>query len=203
MTRQASDLSKDATNNTQSPPISQIESQKSLNKPSPTYNQSLKQRINNLVLKTLQENTGRDRQTLLNPQYNDTWKTRLFQNTRVICSPKECQMVTEDIMNRVSRPTDDATWPFTSEKVVVAFDCEGINIGIKGQLTLMQIATMTGFSYVFDLISCPQMIDYGLKKLLESPDVVKVSKHVLYLFIIRNRNKFANKSYKSKKINSD
>lgn len=175
MTRQASDLSKEATVNTQSPPMSQVDSQKPGNKPSPTYNQSLKQRINNLVLKTLQENTGRDRQTLMNPQYNDTWKTRLFQNTRVICSPKECQMVTEDIMNRVSRSSDDATWPFTSEKVVVAFDCEGINIGVKGQLTLMQIATMTGFSYVFDLISCPQMIDYGLKKMLESPDVVKVS----------------------------
>lgn len=121
---------------------------------------------------------------MLNPQYSDTWKTRLFQNTRVICSPKECQMVIDDIMSKVNRPSDDVTWPFTSEKVVVAFDCEGINIGIKGQLTLMQIATMTGFSYVFDLISCPQMIDYGLKKLLESPNVVKVSNQKMLHIII-------------------
>lgn len=174
MTRQASDLSKENVDNLQ-PPLPQAEFQKPINKVVPTYNQSLKQRINNLVLKTLQENTGRDRQSLLNSQYNDTWKTRLFQNTRVICSTKECQMVIDDIMNKISNHSDDVTWPFTSEKVVVAFDCEGINIGIKGQLTLMQIATMSGFSYVFDLISCPQMIDYGLKKLLESPYVVKVS----------------------------
>lgn len=84
-------------------------------------------------------------------------------------------MVIDDIMNKISRNNEDTTWPFTGEKVVVAFDCEGINIGVKGQLTLMQIATMSGFSYVFDLISCPQMIDFGLKRLLESRDVVKVS----------------------------
>lgn len=83
-------------------------------------------------------------------------------------------MVIDDIMSKAA-PKDDQVWPFTSDKVVVGFDCEGINLGIKGQLTLMQIATMSGFSYVFDLISCPQMIDSGLKKLLESPDVVKVS----------------------------
>lgn len=83
-------------------------------------------------------------------------------------------MVIEDVMSKAA-PKDIQVWPFTSDKVVVGFDCEGINLGIKGQLTLMQIATMSGFSYVFDLISCPQMIDNGLKKLLESPDVVKVS----------------------------
>ncbi|KAJ8954247.1 hypothetical protein NQ318_005843 [Aromia moschata] len=38
----------------------------------------------------------------------------------------------------------------------------------------MQIATMSGFSYVFDLISCPQMIESGLRRLLESLDVVKI-----------------------------
>lgn len=178
MTRQTSDLSKDNTTSLTSssslPPVS--------NKLTPTYNQSLKQRINNLVLKTLQENTGRDRQTLLTPPQSDSWKTRLFQNTRVICSAKECQMVIDDIMGKIQTgrisPETGAIWPFLSEKVVIAFDCEGINIGVKGQLTLMQIATMSGFSYVFDLISCPQMIDYGLRKLLESPHVVKVSNNL-------------------------
>lgn len=177
MIRQTSDLSKENAVSLQPPPL-QADPQKTSTKVTPTYNQTLKQRINNLVLKTLQENTGRDRQSLLNSQHSDTWKMRLFQNTRVICSPKECQMVIADIMNKISKPSEEVTWPFTSEKVVVAFDCEGINIGVKGQLTLMQIATMSGFSYVFDLISCPQMIDYGLKKLLESPDVVKVSEYV-------------------------
>lgn len=70
-------------------------------------------------------------------------------------------------------------WPFGDDKVVVGFDCEGINLGLKGQLTLMQVATMSGFSYIFDLISCPAMIDNGLRKLLESPDVVKVRKSLV------------------------
>nr|XP_023027846.1 uncharacterized protein LOC111515877 [Leptinotarsa decemlineata] len=153
----------------------QAEPQKYGTKPNSTYNQSLKQRINNLVLKTLQENTGRERQSLLNqnmPQ-TDSWKSKLFQNTRVICSIRECQLVTEDILKKVNR-YKDTPWPFTCDRVVVAFDCEGINLGVKGQLTLMQIATMNGFSYVFDLISCPQMIEYGLRTLLESQDIVKI-----------------------------
>lgn len=88
-------------------------------------------------------------------------------------------MVIEDILSKGSKMSDPS-WPFTSERMAVAFDCEGINLGLKGQLTLIQIATMSGFCYIFDLISCPSMIDNGLKRLLESPDVVKV----LYWFII-------------------
>ncbi|KAK4878760.1 hypothetical protein RN001_011266 [Aquatica leii] len=139
------------------------------------YNQSLKQRINTLVLKTLQENTGRDRQNLLNQSqnYGDTWKVKLFQGTRVICSVRECQMVIDDIIRRCTNTNADS-WPFTEDKVVIGFDCEGINLGLKGQLTLMQIATMSGSIYVFDLISCPAMIDAGLRKILESPYVVKI-----------------------------
>ncbi|KAG5870117.1 hypothetical protein JTB14_026000 [Gonioctena quinquepunctata] len=151
------------------------EQQKSGIKPNSTYNQSLKQRINNLVLKTLQENTGRERQNFLNQNmpHTDSWKTKLFQNTRVVCSIRECQMITDDILKKVNK-SGDSNWPFTSNRVVVAFDCEGINLGVKGQLTLMQIATISGFSYVFDLISCPQMVEYGLRTLLESPDIVKI-----------------------------
>lgn len=87
-------------------------------------------------------------------------------------------MVVDDLMGRVkhSQGSQNSDWPFTDDKVVVGLDCEGINLGVKGQLTLLQLATMTGFSYVFDLISCPAMIDAGLKKLLESPDIVKVRK---------------------------
>ncbi|KAL1502086.1 hypothetical protein ABEB36_007284 [Hypothenemus hampei] len=143
------------------------------------YNQSLKQRINNLLLKTLQENTGRDnRQNMLPQLNNDSWKTKLFQNTRVICSVKECQMVIDDIMSKKNNGnikqevTDD--WPFRTDKVIVGFDCEGINLGVKGQMTLIQIATMQGYAYVFDLISCPQMIEAGLKKILENPNVIKI-----------------------------
>nr|XP_022901786.1 uncharacterized protein LOC111414625 [Onthophagus taurus] len=151
-------------------------------KPISTQNQSLKQRINTLVLKTLQENTGRDRQNMISQSqnYTESWKVSLFQHTRVICTIKECQMVIDPLINsnkkaRLNGNFDSGlVWPFTEDKVVVAVDCEGINLGLKGQLTLIQIATMTGFVYVFDLVSCPGMIDYGLKSLLEHPDVIKI-----------------------------
>ncbi|CAH0549436.1 unnamed protein product [Brassicogethes aeneus] len=147
-------------------------------KVTPNNNQSLKQRINNLVLKTLQENTGRERQNFINQNNvpnSESWKIKLFQNTRVICSTRECQMVIDEILSKVQPNNQQQNpWPFTDEKVVIGFDCEGINLGVNGQLTLMQIATMSGFSYVFDLITCPKMIDFGLKKILECPDVVKI-----------------------------
>ncbi|ERL87815.1 hypothetical protein D910_05204 [Dendroctonus ponderosae] len=118
---------------------------------------------------------SRDRQSMLNQQpYNDTWKIKLFQNTRVICSVRECQMVTDDILARKNSKASNSDWPFTEDKVIVGLDCEGINLGVKGQLTLLQIATMAGFAYVFDLISCPQMIEAGLRRILESPDVIKI-----------------------------
>ncbi|XP_030749051.1 uncharacterized protein LOC115877101 [Sitophilus oryzae] len=167
-------------------PVSQETESTKLPPTKPTNNnQTLKQRINSLVLKTLQENTGRDRQTMLNQQqpYSDAWKVKLFHNTRVICNIRECQMVIDEIMSRNTNNKDqknssanneDKSWPFRENKVVVGFDCEGINLGVKGQLTLAQIATMTGFAYVFDLISCPEMIQAGLKRILESTDVIKV-----------------------------
>jgi exonuclease 3'-5' domain-containing protein 1 len=66
----------------------------------------------------------------------------------------------------------------------VAFDCEGINLGARGQLTLMQLATMNGNAYVFDLLTCPALLNEGgLHSLLESSDVVKVTCLFLYLLV--------------------
>lgn len=150
-------------------------------------NQSLKQRINSLVLKTLQENTGKERHTMLS-QTQESWKVKLFQNTRVICSVRDCQMVIDEIMKKIPKngsinngSDNGITWPFTNDKPVIGFDCEGINLGVKGHITLMQIATMAGFSYIFDLISCPAMIDAGLKNILQNPNVIKVSKSQSYV----------------------
>lgn len=41
-------------------------------------------------------------------------------------------------------------------------------------MSLIQIATMAGFSYIFDVLKCPELFDAGLKDLLENPEVVKV-----------------------------
>lgn len=141
-------------------------------------NQTLKQRINNLVLKTLQENTGKDMHNMhQNLQNQDAWKVKIFQNTRVVCSKRECQMVVNEVL-RIVQPDADSgaaeAWPFTSEKQVVGIDLEGINLGVRGKITLIQMAKQSGLSYIFDLISCPAMIT-TLKTLLESPRVIKVS----------------------------
>ena len=62
-----------------------------------------------------------------------------------------------------------------TEKVAVSFDCEGINLGVKGQLTLFQLGTPGGLAYIFDLVTCPNLVTSGgLQHLLESESVVKV-----------------------------
>ncbi|KAK2586277.1 hypothetical protein KPH14_001532 [Odynerus spinipes] len=127
--------------------------------------QTLKQRINTLVMKTLADNTDRDR-SLQSIQKGDAWKLKVLQQTRVIVNPKESLQIIEDIINpRKVR----------SDSNIVSFDCEGINLGVKGQLTLIQIGTMSGQAYVFDLFTCPSLVQAGgLQKLLETEKVVKV-----------------------------
>ncbi|KAL0115544.1 hypothetical protein PUN28_010812 [Cardiocondyla obscurior] len=128
--------------------------------------QSLKQRFNTIVMRTLADNTERDR-NLQTAQMGDAWKLKVLQQTRVIATPRESLQIVEEIIN--------PRMPSSDGKVVVSFDCEGINLGVKGQLTLVQIGTMSGFAYVFDLVTCPRLIQAGgVQKLLEHPNVVKV-----------------------------
>ncbi|CAK9832566.1 Egalitarian protein homolog [Anthophora retusa] len=128
--------------------------------------QTLKQRINTLVMKTLADNTEKDR-SLQTMQMGDAWKLKVLQQTRVIVNPRESLQIIEDIINPRKPPSDG--------KIVVSFDCEGINLGVKGQLTLVQIGTMSGQAYVFDLFACPNLVQAGgLQKLLEHNDVIKV-----------------------------
>lgn len=132
--------------------------------------QTLKQRINTLVMKTLADNTEKDR-SLQTMQMGDAWKLKVLQQTRVIVNPRESLQIIEDIINPRKPPPNG--------KIVVSFDCEGINLGVKGQLTLVQIGTMSGQAYIFDLFACPNLVQAGgLQKLLEHNDVVKVRDEV-------------------------
>ncbi|XP_070150749.1 egalitarian protein homolog [Polyergus mexicanus] len=141
------------SNNNNSPPVS-------------LQQQSLKQRFNTIVMRTLADNTERDR-SLQTAQMGDAWKLKVLQQTRVIATPRESLQVIEDIINPRKPPPDG--------KVIVSFDCEGINLGVKGQLTLVQIGTISGQAYVFDLFTCPNLVQAGgLQKLLEHPYVIKV-----------------------------
>jgi len=131
-------------------------------------NLSLKQRINSLVMKTLADNTEKDRNLAavsvnngLGTNNTDNWKNKIVQSTRVIANVKESLQIIEELMRK--------------SPSVVSFDCEGINLGIKGQLTLFQIGLPSGQAYIFDLITCPSLVTAGgLQKLLESDNVIKV-----------------------------
>ncbi|XP_046572932.1 uncharacterized protein LOC124280966 isoform X2 [Haliotis rubra] len=58
---------------------------------------------------------------------------------------------------------------------VVAVDCEGIDLGKKGPLTLLQVAKLDGFVYLFNVFVEPKVFTEGrLKSFLENQDIVKV-----------------------------
>lgn len=154
------------SNSVQNACTSPVESNNNNSPPVSLQQQSLKQRFNTIVMRTLADNTERDR-SLQTAQMGDAWKLKVLQQTRVIATTRESLQVVEDIINPRKPPPDG--------KVVVSFDCEGINLGVKGQLTLVQIGTMSGQAYMFDLFTCPRLVqDGGLQKLLEHPHVIKV-----------------------------
>lgn len=158
-------------------------------------NLTLKQRISNLVTKTLAENEEKDKrhsnvqqQPLSNGNSNntsqistsnssspvhtrnyflgDTWKIKVLQNTRVITTIKESLFVCDAI--KKSAPACD-------ECVIISFDCEGVNLGVKGQLTIIEIGTIRGEAFIFDLQQCPQLVnDGGLKNILEDEHIIKI-----------------------------
>ena len=155
-------------------------------------NLTLKQRISNLVTKTLAENEEKDKklpnvlQTLNNGSVSssnssstatspihsksyflsNTWKIKVLQNTQIISTIHESLFVCNAIMK--SAPSPD-------ERVVISFDSKGVNLGVKGQLTLIEIGTVRGEAFIFDLQQCPQMmLDGGIKMLLEDENIIKI-----------------------------
>lgn len=143
-------------------------------------NQTLKQRINSIVIKNLAENMVRDRvnnhlnarsaeetngmASLRNNMMGEAWRQKVLQTVTVIASVRECSTLIDSLMN-TKRTT----------KSIISFDCEGINLGLKGVLTLCQIATMNGEVYILDIMACPGMVVEGkLKDLLESESVIKI-----------------------------
>lgn len=138
-------------------------------------NQSLRQRVNSLVIKTLAENMEKDKvfshentikpYTTTNNFVGDTWKLKVLQNTRVITNIKDSIFVT-DALAKFATP---------EQQVVISLDCEGVNIGAKGTITLIQVGTSKGEAFIFDIQECPEIIaEGGLKSILEDENIIKV-----------------------------
>lgn len=155
-------------------------------------NLTLKQRINNLVTKTLAENEEKDKKlpnvlqtvnngsvsssnsssTATSPVHSrsyflsNNWKINVLHNTQVISTIKDALFVCDAIIK--SAPSSD-------ERVVISFDSKGVNLGVKGQLTLIEIGTLRGEAFIFDVQQCPDMlVDGGLKTLLEDDNIIKI-----------------------------
>ncbi|CAH0714014.1 unnamed protein product, partial [Brenthis ino] len=160
--------------------LSPIESPRSPHPQANIANQTLKQRINSIVIKNLAENMVRDRvnnhlnarsaedtngmASLRNNMMGEAWRQKVLQSATVIANVRECATLIDSIMNTKR-----------TSKSIVSFDCEGINLGLKGVLTLCQIATMNGEVYILDILACPGMVMEGkIKDLLESENVVKI-----------------------------
>jgi len=132
--------------------------------------QSLKQRINSLVMKTIAENTERNNRTPNGHDDGDAWKGKMLNKIKAtVTSIKECSIIIDKIL---------------AQKSAVGIDFDGVCIGANGQLSLMQVVNEDGFCFIFDLIACPQLVKSGgLQTLLESEEVLKVSlKLCMYLF---------------------
>lgn len=130
--------------------------------PKPVRDQSLKQRINSLVMKTIAENTERNNKTPNGHDDGDAWKGKMFNNVKaIVTSIKECSIIVDRIL---------------AQKSAIGVDFEGVCVGSNGQLSLMQVVNEDGLCFIFDLIACPQLIkNGGLQTLLESEEVLKVS----------------------------
>jgi exonuclease 3'-5' domain-containing protein 1 len=139
--------------------------------PKPVKNQSLKQRINSLVMKTIAENTERNNKAPNGYDDVDAWKGKVLNNVKaIVISIKECSNIVDKILSR---------------KLPIGIDFEGVCIGANGQLSLMQIVNEDGSCFIFDLIACPLLIkNGGLQTLLESEEVLKVSKIFNLLFLV-------------------
>jgi len=122
--------------------------------------QTLKQRVNSVVLKVLADNSDRDKTS---PTPDDgAWRTNVFQRSKLVSSYRDALTFMQEIMRR-------------GEAIAVTF--EGINLSSpsKGQVTLVQVGTMAGQAYLFDVITDPKIWNEGqLKAVLQCNDVCKV-----------------------------
>ncbi|XP_037048021.1 egalitarian protein homolog isoform X2 [Bradysia coprophila] len=58
---------------------------------------------------------------------------------------------------------------------VISTTAESMNLGAKGKISLIQLGTTHGEAFIFDVLTCPQMVTVGgLKPLLESDRVIKI-----------------------------
>jgi exonuclease 3'-5' domain-containing protein 1 len=187
-----------SSNGSSSPVTNKIDSPR--DNPMSLNQQTLKQRVNMVVMRMIAQNSDHDQragnimntrtadgdpQKMVNhsqfnqqqyqqqqqyqpqlmqqqqpPESREALKYKVLQVSRVVVSVRESSQLVDDLL-RAGQP--------------VGFDGEGVNLGPKGQLTLVQISTFNGQVIIFDVQTTPAiMTQGGLKRLLESEHIIKV-----------------------------
>ena len=160
---------------------------------------TLKQRVNMVVMRMIAQNSDQDQrsqregpgqgrgqdqtsnrvicsetrqvtpQAQAVPESREMVKHKVLQVSRVVVSVRESLQIVEDIL-RSGQP--------------VGLDGEGVNLGPKGQLTLVQVSRAAGEVIIFDVQTTPAiMTSGGLQRLLESEHIIKVGGGGERLFI--------------------
>ncbi|KAL7286225.1 hypothetical protein TKK_0019499 [Trichogramma kaykai] len=125
--------------------------------------QTLKQRINTLLIKTLADNNKEER-GVQKAVITEAMKSRVTQSTKIVLSLNDGKQIVNEIMHSKKY----------NGKIVISVAFEGVNVGPNGKITLLQIGSMTGQAYIFDLHSSPNLLQCGLQYLLENENVLKV-----------------------------
>lgn len=157
-----------------SPPLSMQ------NAPTPTFQQqTLKQRVGNILMKTIAHNTEHSRNTYNTAQsqcpagsnsgnsYSDQLTIQqTLKNVRIVVNTKECRNIVASMI--------EAGTP-------IGVDAEGVNLGPSGPMTMLQVCTWQGQVYLFDLLANRDLMGEGeLGKLLQSEDIIKVRENTAH-----------------------
>lgn len=127
---------------------------------------TFQQRLKSQIMKAVADNSALDYKDRMlfsnsNKETIDNSVLRMVKRAKIITKTKECSSVVKYIQ--------------ALKDPVIAFDGEGVNLGPSGPMTLLQFATLDEHVFLFDLLSCPQLIeDGGLKDILESKEILKV-----------------------------
>lgn len=121
---------------------------------------SIQQRLKNHILKAVADNSAQDhRERMSSNRDHPQDMQEMLRAVRIITRTKDCEATVRRLLGLSA----------------VALDAEGVNVGPKGPVTLLQLGTATGEVYIFDVQSTPQLINEGkLREVLESAAVVKV-----------------------------
>lgn len=158
-----------------------------INSALPPALQTFKQRLMTHVIKAVADNNAMEQRIYQsqhapaagNPVYSNTVQgfdvaqtnARLLKATKVITKTKDCQTIVARLK--------------TMQDAVVSLDAEGVNLGPAGPMTLLQIGTPDGQVFIFDLVTCKDLlVEGGLKEILESPNIIKVRQHLMFLKVI-------------------